>query len=81
MDLSVFLLLQSPNMTANDKVTTPTTLPDREADDSLSTGFSRTKPNFHGKRNGNNREPKLVLSNPVSYEGNIPSVGAVLALK
>ena len=53
--------------------------------DNQPTATSNTRANSSKKKNsdgrGDGRDSKIVLSNPVGYEGDTPAVGAVLALK
>ena len=42
---------------------------------------SGPRASINRRRNGDGREAKIVLANPIGYEGDTPDVGAVLALK
>ena len=44
-------------------------------------GTSNLRGNLNRRRTGDERDSKIILANPIGYEGDIPDVGAILALK
>ena len=44
-------------------------------------GSSNTRGNLNRRRTGDERDSKIILANPIGYEGDTPDVGAILALK